>query len=62
MHVRLTAPLLAALALCACATPRFVCPARGGRAWRELKSEHFVVRTDLDHEEAATILDELGGA
>lgn len=39
--------LLAISALGACAPSRFVCPARGGPPWREVSSEHFVLRTDL---------------
>lgn len=40
---------LAALVAQACAAPTrtFPCPAHGGAAWRELTSDHFVLRTDL---------------
>ncbi len=46
------------LQLAACATPGrpFLCPAAGGPPWRELASEHFVLRTDLDHDGAVDLL------
>ncbi|HEX8703536.1 MAG TPA: DUF1570 domain-containing protein [Myxococcaceae bacterium] len=31
-----------------CSTIRAVCPEEGGHAWHELRSAHFVVRTNLD--------------
>lgn len=58
--MRSAAAGLLALALLAsgCATPglAFRCPARGGPEWRELASDHFVVRTDLPRREAAALL------
>jgi hypothetical protein len=43
------------LAVSSCAiacAPRFVSPSRGGPSWRELRSAHFVLRTDLPEGEA----------
>jgi len=34
----------------------FLCPARGGPAWRDVGSDHFVLRTDLDLEDATRLL------
>ncbi len=47
-----------AAGLAACATPGrpFLCPAAGGPPWRELASEHFVLRTDLDRDGAVDLL------
>lgn len=43
------ATLLAlAAALAACAPQRFVCPSRGGRQWVEVRSAHFLLRTDVE--------------
>jgi len=51
---------VALLALLACAaSAAFLCPARGGPAWRDLASDHFVIRTDLDVEEASRLLSRL---
>ncbi|ABS28570.1 hypothetical protein [Anaeromyxobacter sp. Fw109-5] len=54
----------AVLSLAACAhapraPERFVCPARGGPAWSELTTDHFVVASDLRRADAATIAREL---
>ena len=43
--------------LCGCT--RFICPAKGGATWRELKSEHFVLQTDVDQAKARHILEQL---
>jgi Flp pilus assembly protein TadD len=60
MPVRLATQLVAALALFACAgSQHFVCPARQGPSWRELKSDHFVLQTDLDPAAAASVLEQL---
>ncbi len=40
---------------CATGAP-FVCPARGGPVWHDVGSDHFVLRTDLDLEEANRLL------
>jgi len=53
-----------ALALAAqvgCATVP-VCPAKGGPAWRELTSAHFVMRTDLPEADALNVLRRLEDA
>jgi hypothetical protein len=44
-----------------CAGPReaFRCPARGGPPWRELASDHFVLRTDLPAREAGSLVGRL---
>ena len=34
----------------------FLCPARGGPTWRDVGSDHFVLRTDLDLGEATRLL------
>lgn len=34
----------------------FICPARGGPTWRDIGSDHFVLRTDLDLEDATRLL------
>lgn len=44
--------------LLGCATAR-PCPHRGGPPWRELQSEHFVVRTDLSAERARSTVERL---
>jgi tetratricopeptide (TPR) repeat protein len=46
---------LVALVGCATGAP-FICPARGGPPWRDVASEHFVLRTDLDLEDARQLL------
>lgn len=35
--------------------PALLCPERGGAAWRELRTPHFVVRTDLDAKDARAL-------
>jgi tetratricopeptide (TPR) repeat protein len=48
--------LLAAALLSACAgADAFRCPARGGPAWRELRTDHFLLRTDLPERPAAAL-------
>jgi hypothetical protein len=37
----------------------FTCEAAGGRPWRELTSEHFVVATDLDADDARELVEDL---
>ncbi len=40
-----------------CATgTAFLCPARGGPAWRDVGSDHFVLRTDLEVRDASKLL------
>lgn len=39
---------------CACAPRELICLKRGGDAWYELRSEHFILRTNLDRGEAKT--------
>jgi len=39
--------------------PEFRCPARGGTAWRELRTEHFLVETDLSSGKARELAREL---
>ncbi|ABS27896.1 conserved hypothetical protein [Anaeromyxobacter sp. Fw109-5] len=52
--------LLLSLSACAHAGRQdFRCPARGGTAWRELRSEHFVVQTDLPQGRARELASEL---
>ncbi|MFY3745349.1 hypothetical protein ACOQFB_15665 [Anaeromyxobacter sp. Red801] len=50
--------VLAALLAQACAAPArtFRCPEHGGAPWRELTSDHFVLRTDLGAPEAAALV------
>tara|TARA_R110002096_G_scaffold77896_12_gene183552 strand:- start:56943 stop:58460 length:1518 start_codon:yes stop_codon:yes gene_type:complete len=36
----------------ACAPRELICPERGGDTWYELRSEHFILRTNLDRSEA----------
>jgi hypothetical protein len=45
--------VLVLVAGCATVPP---CPARGGPAWRELTSEHFVVRSDLEPDEVVEVV------
>jgi tetratricopeptide (TPR) repeat protein len=50
------------LSLSACAhvgRHDFRCPAQGGTAWRELRSEHFLVQTDLPQGKARELAHEL---
>jgi len=57
MRVSGSAVGVALLAATGCATSAaFVCPARGGPAWRDVGSAHFVLRTDLDLEDATRLL------
>jgi tetratricopeptide (TPR) repeat protein len=51
----LVAVTLAAVLGCATGAA-FVCPARGGPAWHDIGSVHFVLRTDLDLQEASMLL------
>jgi tetratricopeptide (TPR) repeat protein len=53
--------VLLALLAAGCATPglAFRCPARGGPAWHELSSDHFVLRTDLPRDEGAALVGRL---
>lgn len=50
---------LAAIVAVAESATAFECPARGGRPWRELTSDHFVVATDMTTSEASDLLREL---
>ncbi|WP_248357204.1 hypothetical protein [Anaeromyxobacter oryzae] len=51
----LACAVLAAL-LAACAAPSaFRCPAQGGPPWRELSTDHLVLRTDLPAREASAL-------
>lgn len=56
-----TCAVLLTLLAAGCATPglAFRCPARGGPAWHELSSEHFVLRTDLPRDRAAALVGRL---
>jgi tetratricopeptide (TPR) repeat protein len=48
---------LVLVAMVGCSTgAAFICPARGGPPWRDVGSEHFAVRTDLDLEDARQLL------
>lgn len=53
--------LLAAASLAACATTRvkLQCPLQGGPAWREVKSEHIVLQTDLEERAALNLAAQL---
>jgi len=55
----LAAAVTAALAGCATSRPSFRCEANGGPAWRAVYSEHFVVVTDLDSDDARDLAREL---
>ena len=50
--------LLAAtlLSSCAAVSHKFTCPAKGGVEWRELKSEHVLLQTDLSQAKAEELL------
>jgi Tfp pilus assembly protein PilF len=51
------AAALGLVAMVGCATgAAFICPARGGPPWRDVGSDHFVLRTDLDLEDAGQLL------
>lgn len=56
-------PLLAAVTLLAtasgCAVNHFACERRGGSRWRELRTEHFLLRTDHSGERARELALEL---
>ena len=56
--LRALAVVVLALTTMACGAfgQTLLCPARGGRSWRELASPHFVLRTDLDVPAAARFL------
>jgi len=41
------------------ASAAFKCPAKGGGAWRELQTEHFVLDTDLGTDRARVLLKKL---
>jgi tetratricopeptide (TPR) repeat protein len=57
MRLVLVAVTVSLLALTGCATRApFVCPARGGPAWRDVGSSHFLLRTDLDVQDATALL------
>lgn len=59
VQVGLALAALLALGGCATAGRPFRCPAHGGPPWRELASEHFVVRTDLDRSAGVALLHRL---
>jgi len=50
---------LAAGTVAGCASNFAACPAAGGPVWRELASDHFVLRTDLGLDEARDTLRDL---
>jgi tetratricopeptide (TPR) repeat protein len=50
---------LAVLALALPARAQFKCPDDGGPAWREVRTLHFVVQTDLDSAEARKVASDL---
>jgi tetratricopeptide (TPR) repeat protein len=57
MRSRLVAAVTVAALASGCAAGRaFRCPAQGGAPWRELATEHFVLRTDLDRDDALETL------
>jgi tetratricopeptide (TPR) repeat protein len=51
--------MAAQLAGCATAGGPFRCPNAGGPPWRELASDHFALRTDLDRGGAVDLLEQL---
>ena len=53
-----TAAVASGLALAGCAgiPPTFRCPAHGGPPWREMATEHYLLRTDLPGPEAAELV------
>lgn len=53
---RLAALLPLSVLGCATFGSPTVCPARGGPVWREIRSAHFVLRTDADRSDALTTL------
>jgi len=52
------AVLVAMVLLSSCATisHKFTCPAQGGAEWRELRSEHVLLQTDLSQAKAEELL------
>jgi tetratricopeptide (TPR) repeat protein len=50
---------LTAILIAAPASAAFKCPARGGNAWREFRTEHFLLDTDLPSERAGVLLNQL---
>ncbi|MEP7123415.1 MAG: hypothetical protein ABJE95_20985 [Byssovorax sp.] len=59
----LPAAMLLAVALLGCGgiRPPLTCPAKGGAAWNELTSRHFVLQTDLAASEAREVLSRFEG-
>lgn len=53
------AALLWAAPGCLANRPTLTCPAKGGPAWRELATPHFVVKTDLPEDDARQVTLEL---
>ncbi|RKH14546.1 DUF1570 domain-containing protein [Corallococcus sp. CA053C] len=53
MTLRLGILGLALTLFSGCAASRALCPAEGGRPWREVRSTHFRVRTNLEEKAAA---------
>jgi hypothetical protein len=53
-----SAILLGSLVACGAVRPALTGPEAGGPAWRELKTEHFVLRTDLDAASAREIIED----
>lgn len=47
---------LALLSGCASTLPPLSCPASGGPSWRELRTSHLVLRTDLDEQSARKLI------
>lgn len=56
---RLLAAVLLLLAGASCTVNRFLCERRGGWRWRELRTEHFLLRTDHGSERARALALEL---
>jgi hypothetical protein len=55
MRAAITTALLALATLAGCSALQnkpFTCPQKGGAAWTEVKSAHFVLRSDLDRDDA----------
>ncbi|QAT85899.1 hypothetical protein EJ065_4346 [Corallococcus coralloides] len=53
MNLRLGLLGLALTLFSGCTASRALCPAEGGRPWREVRSSHFRVRTNLEEQAAA---------
>ncbi|RKG54537.1 DUF1570 domain-containing protein [Corallococcus sp. AB011P] len=53
MGIRLGLLGLALTLFSGCTASRALCPAEGGRPWREVRSSHFRVRTNLEEQAAA---------